>query len=102
MPIKYNRLYEINNMTSNISLTNFKSPEVLVAQIDDSVFKFIHYDYMMKRCIWPKPLITSQKVVIFKGIYNLLRDKYSQNLSAQFREEDDMYAWNLSLGMSNH
>lgn len=84
--------------SGSVQPLNRGAPSVLIALFDDDdVFCFLHHNYTLTRCAWPRPMLTMQKVVVFKEVARHLKDKFDQRVRARLGEADDRYAWTLSV-----
>ncbi len=97
-PIKYEYISELNILKELPgSIEPLNPPSVLVARFDDdNIFRFLHRNYTLTKCGWDRPMLTVQKVVVFKELVRHLQTNFNQTIHARFIEADDMYAWLLS------
>ena len=82
-----------------VTPTKTFSPHVLVAVIDNDIFKFTHYNFTITRCIWPKQMTLTQKAIVFRGIAEKIILNHS--FSAILRNSDDQNAFEIYKYIEN-
>tara|TARA_B100000945_G_scaffold320803_1_gene332190 strand:+ start:1070 stop:1435 length:366 start_codon:yes stop_codon:yes gene_type:complete len=82
-----------------VTPTKAFSPHVLIAVIDNDIFKFTHYNFTITGCIWPKPMTLTQKAIVFRGISEKINLNHS--FSAILRDSDDNNAFEIHKYIEN-
>ena len=71
-------------------------PGVIVAQRPNEIYSFLHYNYTVVDCIWPRPMTSDEKSVVFRELAEHMR-QFDQALHGNLYRRHDIDAWRLSL-----